>query len=356
MFQTMNKQNGDEVTLSIGINGFGRIGRMLARVIFETPGIVVTAINDPFMTPEYMAYLLTHDSVHGRMKMSAEAKGDTLVVNGDIFIQVFSFKEANLIPWGACAVNTVAECSGHYRTSLTAEEHLHSGAKRVILSAPPKDNVTPMIVMGVNHTSFKPFMRVVSNASCTTNCLAPLAKVIETNFGIVEGIMTTIHSMTASQSVVDCPSGRDWRAGRCAGLNIIPATTGAADAIGKVIPQLKGKLTGMAFRVPTNNVSVVDLTCKLHNPISSIQDIATAVANASKDTAGGLVIGVTYEPVVSMDFNGDSRSCILDATACIMLNSTFVKLVAYYDNEWAYAVRMADLMLYIYNHEESKEK
>jgi glyceraldehyde 3-phosphate dehydrogenase len=307
--------------VTIGINGFGRIGRLVLRAALKCgSGVKIAAINDPFMTPEYMSYLFRFDSVHGPAGFEVRIENEessTFLAIGDNKISLFSFKDPSQIPWGREGVEIVAETSGAFTTTEKANSHLLGGARKVVISAPAKDTGTPMFVMGVNEKDYDPrTMHVVSNASCTTNCLAPLAKVLDDNFGIVEGLMTTIHAVTATQLTVDGPSQKDWRAGRCSSDNIIPATTGAAQAVSKVIPHLKGKLTGMAFRVPTSDVSVVDLTCRLARP-TSIEEIARTVeAAAAADMSG--IIGLTNEEVVSMDFRGDSRSCIMDVGSSIL--------------------------------------
>lgn len=330
----------------LGINGFGRIGRLVCRSAVERNDVAVVAVNDPFMDLEYMVYLLKYDSVHGKCPVDISEKDGHLIV-GHHKIRVFHEKDPSAIKWAEAGAEFICESTGCFTTKEKALCHVSGGgAKHVIISAPPKDDV-PMYVMGVNHTEFNPEHKVVSNASCTTNCLAPLAKVVNDKFGIVEGLMTTVHSMTANQLTVDGPSkgGKDWRAGRCAGSNIIPATTGAAKAVGKVIPHLHGKLTGMAIRVPTPDVSVVDLTCKLAKP-AKYEDIVAAVREASQGSMKG-IMGVTDEEVVSTDFVHDSRSSILDVRAGIMLNETFVKLVSWYDNEWGYSCRLVDLAVYM---------
>lgn len=330
----------------LGINGFGRIGRLVCRAACQRDDVQIVAVNEPFMDLDYMVYMLRYDSVHGRCPEEVSARDGHLVV-GPHKIRVFHEKDPASIKWGDAGAEFICESTGVFTTKEKAHHHVTSGgAKHVIISAPPKDEV-PMYVMGVNHNEFDPKHQVVSNASCTTNCLATLAKIINDKFGIAEGLMTTVHSMTANQLTVDGPSkgGKDWRAGRCAGANIIPATTGAAKAVGKVIPELKGKLTGMSIRVPTADVSVVDLTCKLKKP-ATYEDIVAAVREASEGPMKGIV-GVTDEAVVSTDFVHDSRSCILDVKAGIMLNDTFVKLVAWYDNEWGYSCRLVDLAVYM---------
>ncbi|KAL8454720.1 hypothetical protein Emed_000092 [Eimeria media] len=329
----------------MGINGFGRIGRLVFRAAMANPSVEVVAVNDPFMDVQYMAYMLKYDSVHGRYPGEVTVKDGNLVVGGKT-IQVFSEKEPSAIPWGKANAHYICESTGVFTSKDKAALHLSGGAKKVIISAPPKDD-TPMFVMGVNHEEYNSSHQVVSNASCTTNCLAPLAKVVHEKFGIVEGLMTTVHAMTANQLTVDGPSkgGKDWRAGRCAGSNIIPASTGAAKAVGKVIPALNGKLTGMAFRVPTPDVSVVDLTCKLAKP-AKYEDIVAALRAASEGPLKG-ILGLTDEEVVSQDFCGDKRSSIFDVKAGIQLNETFVKLVSWYDNEWGYSNRLVDLAIYM---------
>lgn len=333
------------VAVKLGINGFGRIGRLVFRAAVAKPEATVVAVNDPFMDIDYMVYLLKHDSVHGKFDGTVEHKDETLIVNGQA-IKVFHEKDPAAIPWGASGAEIVCESTGVFTSTDKAEGHLKGGAKKVIISAPPKDD-TPMFVMGVNHEKYDNSMNVVSNASCTTNCLAPLAKVVHEKFGIVQGLMTTIHAMTANQLTVDGPSrgGKDWRAGRCASGNIIPASTGAAKAVGKVIPELNGKLTGMAFRVPVPDVSVVDLTCTLAKP-ATYEEIVAAVTEASQTSLKG-ILDVVNEEVVSQDFVHNSHSSIFDVKAGIRLNDTFVKLVSWYDNEWGYSNRLVDLAVYM---------
>jgi len=332
-------------TTVIGINGFGRIGRLVFRAAAANGDVNISAVNDPFMPLDYMLYQLAYDSVHGAFKGTCTTKkeGDKefLVVNGRD-IAVFHEKDPSAIPWGATNTDYVCESTGVFTAKEKAELHIKGGAKKVIISAPPKDAV-PMYVMGVNHTDYKKEDTVVSNASCTTNCLAPLTKVVNDNFGIVEGLMTTVHAMTATQLVVDGPSrgGKDWRGGRCASANIIPSSTGAAKAVGKVIPEMNGKLTGMAFRVPTPDVSVVDLTCRLAKP-AKMEEIVAAIKVASAGPMKG-VLGWTEDEVVSNDFKSDKLSSIFDVKACIALNDTFVKLVSWYDNEWGYSNRLVEL-------------
>ena len=331
--------------VQIGINGFGRIGRLVCRAACQNPKVQVCAINDPFMDLDYMVYLFKHDSTHGKYTGVVERNGDTLVIDG-VTIQVFAEKNPADIPWGSAGADYVCESTGVFTTAEKASAHLQGGCKKVIISAPPKDD-TPMYVMGVNHTSYDGSKNVVSNASCTTNCLAPLAKVINDNFKIVEGLMTTVHATTANQLPVDRPArgGKDWRAGRCSGSNVIPASTGAAKAVGKVLPELNGKLTGMAFRVPVPDVSVVDLTCRLEKSCS-LDEIKQVLKRASETDLNG-ILGYTEEAVVSQDFVSDSRSSIFDATASIALNDNFVKLISWYDNEWGYSNRLVDLAVFM---------
>lgn len=331
------------MSIKLGINGFGRIGRLALRAALKQPKVEVTAINDPFMSLDYMVYQLKYDSVHGRFDGELRHEGGNLIVNGKK-IKVLSEKETKNIQWGQSGSDVVLECSGVNLTLEKSKPHLENGAKKVIFSAPPKDD-TPMFVMGVNEKEYKG-ENIISSASCTTNCLAPLAKVIHNKYTIVEGLMTTVHAATASQLVVDGPSkgGKDWRAGRATGGNIIPSSTGAAKAVGKVIKDLKGKLTGMSFRVPTLDVSVVDLTIRLEKG-ASYEDICKTIKEASEGELKG-ILGYTDEEVVSQDFVGDSRSSIFDAKAGISLNPNFVKLVSWYDNEWGYSNRLIDLVLH----------
>ena len=304
--------------------------------------IEVVAINDPFIAVDYMAYMTKFDSIHGRFKGQVEARDGKLVVNGKE-IKVYNEMDPHNIPWGAENVDYVLECSGVFTTLEKAQAHIDAGAKKVIISAPSKD--APMFVMGVNNETYDPSMNIISNASCTTNCLAPLAKIINDKFGIKEGLMTTVHSTTATQKTVDGASKKDWRGGRAASANIIPSSTGAAKAVGKVIPSLNGKLTGMAFRVPTIDVSVVDLTCNLAQP-ATYEEICAEVKRASENEMKGIV-EYTDEAVVSSDFINDEHTSIFDATAGIQLTDTFVKLVAWYDNEWGYSNKLVDLAVYI---------
>ncbi|KAH0478026.1 MAG: uncharacterized protein KVP18_003449 [Porospora cf. gigantea A] len=328
--------------VTIGINGFGRIGRLVLRAA-TNKNVQVAAINDPFMDITYCAYLLQHDSVHGKFAFDVKVDGNDLVVNGKT-VKFFQERDPAAIPWGTAGVDVVCESTGAFTVQEKAEAHLKGGAKKVVISAPSAD--APMFVMGVNNEEYKG-QTVVSNASCTTNCLAPLTKILNDNFGIVEGLMTTVHAMTANQLTVDGPSkgGKDWRAGRCASSNIIPASTGAAKAVGKVIPAMNGKLTGMAFRVPTTDVSVVDLTVKL-GKATTYDNIVKAVETAANGPMKG-IMNVTHEAVVSQDFVSDAASSTLDAKAGIMLNDTFVKLVSWYDNEWGYSNRVVELIEYI---------
>jgi len=327
----------------IGINGFGRIGRLVLRAAVEK-GAEVVAINDPFIDVEYMVYMFKYDSTHGRFKGDVHHEGGFLVVN-DKKIAVFQEMKPNAIPWAKAGAEYVVESTGVFTTLEKANTHMEGGAKKVIISAPSAD--APMFVMGVNHSAYDPAAHhIVSNASCTTNCLAPLAKVIHDNFGIVEGLMTTVHSVTATQKTVDGPSAKLWRDGRGAAQNIIPAATGAAKAVGKVIPELNGKLTGMAFRVPTPDVSVVDLTCRLAKD-ASYEEIKAVVKAASESDHWRGILGYTEDEVVSSDFLGDSRSSIFDAKAGISLNKNFVKLISWYDNEYGYSCRVVDLIKYM---------
>jgi len=330
------------MSVNVGINGFGRIGRLVLRAALQHPNIKVTAINDPFMDLDYMIYMFSYDSTHGRFKGHVGKKDNHFVVDGHQ-IAFYTEKDPTKIPWGTTGVDYVVESTGVFTTKAKAEAHLQGGAKHVIISAPSED--APMFVVGVNEHLYKPDIKVLSNASCTTNCLAPLAKVIHEKFGIVEGLMTTVHATTATQKTVDGPSGKDWRAGRGAAQNIIPASTGAAKAVGKVLPALNGKLTGMAFRVPTPDVSVVDLTVRLDKP-ASYEDIKKAIKEAA-DGPMKHVLAYTEDEVVSTDFVGDAHSCIFDAKAGIALNNNFHKLIAWYDNEWGYSHRVVDLIEHI---------
>ena len=332
------------MSIRIGINGFGRIGKLAFQAALSREGVEIVAINDPFIAADYMAYMVKYDTVHGRFNGTISAEEGKLVVNGKE-IKVYNEMDPKNIPWGKDGVDYVLECSGVFTTMEKAGAHLEAGAKKVIISAPSKD--APMFVMGVNNDTYTPDMNIISNASCTTNCLAPLAKVINDNFGIKDGLMTTVHSTTATQKTVDGASKKDWRGGRAAAANIIPSTTGAAKAVGKVIPELNGKLTGMSFRVPTVDVSVVDLTCNLAKP-ATYEEICNAVKKACENEMKG-IMAYTDEPVVSSDFISDPHTSIFDAAAGIALTDTFVKLVAWYDNEWGYSNKLVDLALYIAN-------
>jgi glyceraldehyde 3-phosphate dehydrogenase len=331
--------------VKLGINGFGRIGRIVFRETFNRDNVEVVAIND-LLDVDHLAYLLKYDSVHGRFNGKVEVKDGKLYVN-DKFIRVTAERDPKLIQWDDASVDVdvVAECTGFFTTLETAQAHITGGAKKVVISAPSAD--APMFVMGVNHHEAKATDTVVSNASCTTNCLAPLAKVINDNFGIVEGLMTTVHATTSTQMTADGPSRKDWRGGRAASVNIIPSSTGAAKAVGKVIPSLNGKLTGMSFRVPTVDVSVVDLTVKLAKE-TSYDDIMAVLKKASENEMKG-ILGFTEDDVVSQDFVGDARTSIVDAKAGIGLNSTFFKLVSWYDNEYGYSSKLIDLSVHIAN-------
>ena len=330
------------MSVKLGVNGFGRIGSLAFSASFEREGAEVVAVNDPFISADYMVYMLKHDTVHGPFKGEVKEENGDLIVNGRR-IKVYNEKEPANIPWGENGVEYVLECSGVFTTIETASEHLKGGAKKVVISAPSKD--APMFVMGVNNETYTSDMNVVSNASCTTNCLAPLAKVINDKFGIKDGLMTTVHSTTATQKTVDGASKKDWRGGRAASANIIPSSTGAAKAVGKVIPSLNGKLTGMSFRVPTVDVSVVDLTVNLEKP-ASYEEICAAVKEASEGELKG-ILGYTDELLVSSDFIHDPRTSIFDEKAGIALTDTFVKLVAWYDNEWGYSNKLIDLAIYM---------
>ena len=329
--------------VKIGINGFGRIGRLVFRAAMEHPQAQIVGINDLF-DADYLAYMLKYDSTHGEFNGTINVEGNTLIVNGKK-IRVTAEKDPANLKWNEIGADYVVESTGLFTTIETAKGHLKAGAKKVIISAPSAD--APMFVMGVNQESYKPEMDVISNASCTTNCLAPIAKVLNDKWGIVEGLMTTCHAVTATQKTVDGPSKKDWRGGRGAYQNIIPSSTGAAKAVGKVIPALNGKLTGMAFRVPVANVSVVDLTCKLAKP-AKWDEIKRAMKQASEGPLKG-ILGYTEDQVVSSDFNGDKRTSIFDADAGIALNDTFVKVVSWYDNEWGYSNKVVDLIEYISN-------
>ncbi len=330
------------MAIKVGINGFGRIGRLVFRAAMKNPNVEIVGVNDPFIDPAYMVYMLTYDTVHGRFDGEATHTDDAIIVNGKE-IKVYAAMNPVDIPWKECGADYVVESTGVFTTMDKAKAHLEAGAKKVVISAPSKD--APMFVMGVNNKSYTNDMDIVSNASCTTNCLAPLAKVINDKFGIIEGLMTTVHSTTATQKTVDGPSKKDWRGGRGAAFNIIPSSTGAAKAVGKVIPSLNGKLTGMAFRVPTADVSVVDLTCRLEKA-ATYEEIKAAIKEASEGEMKG-ILGYTEDAVVSSDFIGDPRTSIFDAEAGIALNDNFVKLVSWYDNEWGYSNKVVNLIEYI---------
>ncbi|KAI8022599.1 Glyceraldehyde-3-phosphate dehydrogenase GAPC2, cytosolic [Camellia lanceoleosa] len=335
---------GSDKKIKIGINGFGRIGRLVARVALQRNDVELVAVNDPFITTDYMTYMFKYDSVHGQWKHhDVKVKDSKTLLFGEKQVAVFGVRNPDEIPWGETGADFVVESTGVFTDKEKAAGHLKGGAKKVIISAPSKD--APMFVVGVNENEYTSDLDIVSNASCTTNCLAPLAKVINDRFGIVEGLMTTVHSITATQKTVDGPSSKDWRGGRAASFNIIPSSTGAAKAVGKVLPSLNGKLTGMSFRVPTVDVSVVDLTVRLEKA-ATYQQIKDAIKEESEGKLKG-ILGFTEDDVVSTDFIGDSRSSIFDAKAGIALNDYFVKLVAWYDNEWGYSSRVVDLIVHM---------
>jgi glyceraldehyde 3-phosphate dehydrogenase len=325
--------------MKIGINGFGRIGRLAFRAAIERPDVEVVGIND-LVEPDYMAYMLKYDSTHGQFKGTIAVEGGHLVVNGKT-IRVTAEKDPANLKWNEVGAEVIIESTGLFLTIETAQKHIDAGAKKVVMSAPAKDD-TPTFVMGVNHKLLKAEQTIVSNASCTTNCLAPIAKVLDDKFGIEEGLMTTVHAVTATQKTVDGPSAKDWRGGRGAYQNIIPSSTGAAKAVGLVLPQLKGKLTGMSFRVPVADVSVVDLVVRLKTS-ATYEDIKTAMKEASEGELKG-ILGYTEDEVVSEDFKGDARTSIFDAKAGIALNDRFVKVVSWYDNEWGYSNKLIDLV------------
>ncbi len=332
--------------IKVGINGFGRIGRLALRSAMERDDICVVGINAPDKTPDQLAYALKYDTVHGRFAGTVEYKdGDSpaLIING-VTVPLLNSRKPSELPWGALGAEYVMECTGKFLTKESVQDHLDAGASVVVLSGPSKDD-TPMFVCGVNLEKYTPDMQVVSNASCTTNCLAPLAKVVHEKFGIVEGLMTTIHAGTASQNVVDNYSKKNWRLGRSCFDNIIPTTTGAAKAVGKVIPELNGKLTGMALRIPTANISIVDLTCRLEKP-ATYAEICAAVKEASEGSMAG-VLSYTEDQVVGSDFRTDPHTSNFDAKAGLALNDNFVKLISWYDNEWAFSCKMLDLALHI---------
>jgi len=328
--------------INVGINGFGRIGRLVLRNALAHKDVRIVAINDPFIDLEYMVYMFKYDSTHGKFKGTVYAKDSKLYIN-DQEICVFAERDPASIPWGKVGATYVVESTGVFTTIEKAQVHIKAGAKKVIITAPSAD--APMFVCGVNLDAYKPEYQIISNASCTTNCLAPLAKIINDKFGIVEGLMTTVHATTATQKTVDGPSLKDWRGGRSASMNIIPSSTGAAKAVGKIIPQLNGKLTGMAFRVPTPDVSVVDLTVRLEKP-ATYDEIKAAIKEAAEGPMKG-IMAYTEDEVVSQDFIGDCHSSIFDAKAGIQLSDKFVKLVSWYDNEWGYSKRVIDLLSYV---------
>jgi len=328
--------------VKVGINGFGRIGRIVARNALENPDIEIVAVNDPFIDLDYMVYMFKYDSVHRRFEGDVHAKDGKLYIKGKA-ITIFSERDPANIKWGDVGAHYIVESTGVFTTIEKAAAHLKGGAKKVIISAPSAD--APMFVCGVNLDAYDPKFTVISNASCTTNCLAPLAKVINDKFGIVEGLMSTIHATTATQKTVDGPSAKDWRGGRAVNNNIIPSSTGAAKAVGKVIPSLNGKLTGLAFRVPTLDVSVVDLVVRLAKP-TTYDNIKKALREAAESPEYNGIIAYTEDAVVSTDFVGHPASSIFDGLGGIMLNETFVKLIAWYDNEWGYSRRVCDLLVY----------
>lgn len=333
------------MAIKLGINGFGRIGRLVFRAAISHPeAFDVVAINDPFIDLDYMVYMIKYDTVHGRFAGNVSAENGKLVVDGK-FVNVYAFKEPAKIPWGTGGAEYIVESTGVFCTTALASQHLAAGSKKVVISAPAKDAETPTFVCGVNLEMYDRSMDVVSNASCTTNCLAPLAKVVNDNFGIVDGLMTTVHAATATQKTVDGPSQKDWRSGRAAFGNIIPASTGAAKACALVIPALAGRLTGIAFRVPALDVSVVDLTCRIEKA-ATYDEICRVIKNASETYMNG-ILGYTEDLVVSSDFCSDSRTSIFDAKAGLMLNEHFVKLIAWYDNEWGYSNKILDLILHM---------
>ena len=328
----------------VGINGFGRIGRLVFRASLERKDIEVVGVNDPFIDVKYAAYMLKYDTMHGRFNGTVEIKENALVVNGKKVV-FFAEKDPSNIAWSKVEAEYILESTGVFCTTESASAHLKGGAKKIVISAPAKDAETPTFVCGVNLEKYNKDMKVVSNASCTTNCLAPLVKVINDNFGIEEGLMTTVHATTATQKTVDSPSSKDWRGGRAAAGNIIPSSTGAAKACALVIPEVKGKLTGMAFRVPTLNVSVVDLTVKLSKP-TTYEALCATIKKASETSMKG-ILGYTNEDLVSSDFMSDSRTSIFDEKAGIALNETFYKLISWYDNEWGYSCKCLDLIAHM---------
>ncbi|MFR7474247.1 MAG: type I glyceraldehyde-3-phosphate dehydrogenase [Christensenellales bacterium] len=327
------------MAVKVGINGFGRIGRMVFRAAMTKPEIEIVGVNDPFIDPDYMVYMLKYDSVHGKFDGEVSAKDGKLVVNGKEIV-VFNCMDPKDIDWKSCGAEYIVESTGVFTTTEKASAHFNGGAKKVVISAPSSD--APMFVMGVNHNTYNKDMKVISNASCTTNCLAPLAKVLNDKFGLVEGLMTTVHATTGTQKTVDGPSKKDWRGGRANMGNIIPSSTGAAKAVGKVIPELNGKLTGMSMRVPTLDVSVVDLTCRLAKDVT-YDEVCAAMKEASEGELKG-IMGYTEDAVVSTDFTGDPRTSIFDAKAGIALTGNFMKLISWYDNEWGYSNKLCDLL------------
>ena len=333
------------MSIKVGINGFGRIGRLVFRAGIDRPDIEFVGINDPFMTPDYMAYMLKYYTMHGRFNGTVSFTDHSIIVNGKE-VEFFAQKDPKDIPWGKVGAEYVVESTGVFLTKEKSQAHIDAGAKKVIMSAPSKDD-TPMFVCGVNLDKYTSDMQFVSNASCTTNCLAPIAKVLHDNFGITDGLMTTVHSTTATQKTVDGPSAKDWRGGRAAAGNIIPSSTGAAKAVGKVIPELNGKLTGMSMRVPTLDVSVVDLTVNLAKP-AKYEEICAAMKEASEGELKG-ILGYTDEDVVSSDFLGDTHTSIFDAKAGIALTDTFVKVVSWYDNEIGYSNKVLELIKHMYS-------
>ncbi len=333
------------MSIKVGINGFGRIGRLVFRAGIARDDIEFVGINDPFMTPDYMAYMLKYDTIHGRFQGTIEYDETSVTVNGKK-VNFYACMNPADIPWGEIGAEYVVESTGLFLTQEKAQAHIDAGAKKVVMSAPSKD-ATPMFVMGVNQDKYTSDMTFVSNASCTTNCLAPIAKVLHENWGITDGLMTTVHSVTATQKPVDGPSKKDWRGGRAATYNIIPSSTGAAKAVGKVIPELNGKLTGMSMRVPTLDVSVVDLTVNLAKP-AKYDEICAAMKKASEGELAG-ILGYTDEDVVSSDFISDPHTSIFDAKAGIALTDTFVKVVSWYDNEWGYSNKVLDLIAHMYS-------
>ena len=332
--------------MRIGINGFGRIGRLILRNTLQRKDATVVAVNDPFVTLDYAAYMLTYDTVHG--KLNADIKVDeaqnALIINGQA-VKFYAEKEPSNIPWGQNRVDVVCEATGVFTSSEKCQAHLDAGAKKVIITAPAKDKETPTYVMGVNEKTYRPEQRIISNASCTTNCIAPLCKVIHERFGIEEGLMTTVHAVTATQNTVDGANAKNWRLGRAAYDNMIPSTTGAAKAVGLVIPDLQGKLTGTSLRVPVSNVSLVDLTCTLKKPATQAE-ICAAIKDASAHEMKG-IMEYTEVPVVSSDMITNPHTCVFDAKASVFLNDHFVKLFAWYDNEWGYSVKTVDLAVHI---------